>query len=232
MKLKSLISALIVFTLVMTCAMSAVSAASFATTTTYSTSGDVTVNTTATGLEDGAMVSYIIYSGDTITENSIKYIDQKTESSNRVEFSVTDATSVLNGNKIKLGSSITGSSVDATVQGKDDIVSGDSSSTLLVTVTDPLFDDTEGVVFLVNQSGSDAVTGLNIYAKKGDEVVYEFKNLNNASDNTSYYGIELLDDSGEDIFTGVTFEAVPVYNGVEMTKVADTDYWVVTPAAE
>ena len=80
MKLRSLISALIVFTLVMTCAMSAVSAASFATTTTYSTSGDVTVNTTATGLEDGAMVSYIIYSGNDITENSIKYIDQNTSS--------------------------------------------------------------------------------------------------------------------------------------------------------
>ena len=61
MKFRSLISALIVFTLVMTCAMSAVSAAKFTTTTNYSGS-DVTVTTNVTGFTDGSpMISYVIY---------------------------------------------------------------------------------------------------------------------------------------------------------------------------
>ena len=66
MKLKRIISALVVFTLVMTCAVCSVSAdATYQTITTYDVStGDITVNAKLAGAKEGSMVSYIIYGDD------------------------------------------------------------------------------------------------------------------------------------------------------------------------
>ena len=232
MKLRSIISALIVFTLVMTCAMSAVSAAQFAaqfaTTTTYSTKGEVTVSTTATGLEAGTMVSYIIYEGDEPTESSIKYIDQDTvaKDSNSVNFSVTDVVDKLNGKKIHLGSSV--GSLGANITGKDDVVTGNTGSTLIVSL-DPVPANEERVIFLVNQFGSSKQTGLNVYAKDAaGNIIYEFMNLMNMSSNNSYYAIELVDESDDKILSNVaTYEAKPVFNGAELKEVVGTSYWKV-----
>jgi len=86
MKLKRIISALIVFTMVMTCAV-CVSAdgATYQTMTTYDVStGDITVNAKLAGAAEGSMVSYIIYGDaddktvDAVAENNIVHIDQAT----------------------------------------------------------------------------------------------------------------------------------------------------------
>ena len=229
MKLRSIISALIVFTLVMACAMSAVSAAQFATTTTYSTKGEVTVSTAANGLEAGTMVSYIIYDSDKPTESSIKYIDQDTVATgkNFVKFSVTDAVDNLNGKKILLGSS--DGSLSAAMTGKDDFVLGNSSNTLLVSIDSIPDGEDERVIFLVSQFGSSEITGLNVYAKDAaGNIIYEFMNLMNMSSNTSYYAIELVDESDDEILSNVaTYEAKPVFNGAELKEVVGTSYWKV-----
>lgn len=231
MKLRSIISALIVFTLVMTCAMSAVSAAQaqFATTTTYSTNGEVTVSTeTTTSLEAGTMVSYIIYDGDEPTESSIKYIDQKTvePKMDSVKFEIKDDVNKFFGKKIRLGSSV--GSLGANITGTDDVVTGNTGSTLIVSL-DPVPDDEKRVIFLVNQFGSSKQTGLNVYAKDADDkIIYEFKNLMNMSESTSYYAIELVDESDENILSKVaSYEAKPVFNGVELEQVPGTSYWTV-----
>ena len=86
MKLKRIISALVVFTLVMTCAVCSVSAdATYQTITTYDVStGDITVNAKLAGAKEGSMVSYIIYgdddaeTADTVAESNIVHIDQAT----------------------------------------------------------------------------------------------------------------------------------------------------------
>lgn len=88
MKLKRLLCALVVFTLMMTSVVCSVSAATYQTTTVHNLSsavgdeGSVSLKTTITGLDDGSMVSYIIYDNDdgknTITEDTIAYIDQQT----------------------------------------------------------------------------------------------------------------------------------------------------------
>lgn len=104
MKLRRLISALIVFTLVLTCAMSAVSAATYRTTTSYTTDGKVRVEASVAGAAEGDMVSYIIYGdenatlgdGDatpktSVTEDNIVYIDQKTaDAEGNISFSIVD----------------------------------------------------------------------------------------------------------------------------------------------
>ena len=230
MKLRSIISALIVFTLVMACAMSAVSAEKFATTTTYSTKGEVTVFTEATGLGAGTMVSYIIYEGDKPTESSIKYIDQDTVATGKtsVNFSVTDVVDKLNGKKIHLGSSV--GSLGADITGKDDVVLGNSSTKLLVSIDSIPAGKDDRVIFLVSQfGGTSDITGLNVYAKDTNgNIIYEFKNLMNMSSNNSYYAIELVDESDDKILSNVaTYEAKPVFKGAELEQVPGRSYWTV-----
>lgn len=88
MKLKRIISALIVFTMVMTCAV-CVSAdgATYQTSTKYNVStGEITVNAKLKGATEGSMVSYIIYGDDDaenndnepVAEGNIVHIDQAT----------------------------------------------------------------------------------------------------------------------------------------------------------
>ena len=94
MKLKRLLSALVVFTIVMTSVVCSVSAAATYTVTTgYNlNTGKVTLNASVTGATDGDMVSYIIYGDDvvneteTITEGNIIHIDQATVSGNTANF--------------------------------------------------------------------------------------------------------------------------------------------------
>ena len=106
MKFRSLISALIVFTLVMTCAMSAVSAAPVTKTTTNYTASGVEVVTDVTGITNATMVSYVIFDKKDAapSDTNIKYIDQNSVSDGKTSFTVTDTVAKLDGNKILLGS--------------------------------------------------------------------------------------------------------------------------------
>ena len=230
MKLKRLISALVVFTLVMTCAMSAVSAASFATTTTYSTDGEVQVKTEINaGLEEGTMVSYIIYDDSVANvpnEDNIKYINQSAVKSGKVSFSVTDTIAKLDGKKILMGASA--GEVTPVVPNDDVVV--ENSGSLLVTVDD-IVDKTEtSATFLVSQFGSTAQTGINVYATLDNGEEYVFEGLMNLSD-SNYYAIELVDDSAAGVLKNVeSYRAVPVVDGVEMVQIGETGYWVVADA--
>lgn len=88
MKLKRLLCALVVFTLMMTSVVCSVSAATYQTATKYDLSaGAVYLETTVNGLTPGSMVSYIIYDNEAGTGvandgSNIEYIDQQTASSN------------------------------------------------------------------------------------------------------------------------------------------------------
>lgn len=91
MKLKRIISALVVFTLVMTSMVCVVNAedaaATYQTITTYDVStGEMTVNAKLAGAKEGSMVSYIIYGDadkannaeEAVAEGNIVHIDQAT----------------------------------------------------------------------------------------------------------------------------------------------------------
>ena len=96
MKLKRLLCALVVFTLMMTSVVCSVSAATYKTTTVYNVSsnpdelGTVSLKTEIAGADEGSMISYIIYNnnvkeGAEAADNKvdvdgadIEYIDQKT----------------------------------------------------------------------------------------------------------------------------------------------------------
>ena len=233
MKFRSLISALIVFTLVMICAMSAVSAAKFTTTTNYSASG-VTVRTDVTGV-DGTMISYVIYDKNdpAPSESNIKYIDQKTVSDGTTFFTVTDTVAKLDGNKILLGSNgeaITADDAEKVVN----IDNADNASNLVVAY-DGVVNATKGsVTFLVSQN-KNVQTGINVVAKDKTtkEVAYEFNGLMNMAVNegsyAKYYAIELIDESQESNridFSKYDFVVTPVVNGTAMTKISD-NYFIV-----
>lgn len=98
MKLKRLLCALVIFTLMMTSVVCSVSAATYQTTTVHNLGngagdiGTVSLKTTITGLDEGSMVSYIIYDNDEdaagynngdVAEDgaNITYIDQQTADS-------------------------------------------------------------------------------------------------------------------------------------------------------
>lgn len=79
MKMRRLISALVVFTLVMASVVSVSAAATVEVTTTYE-GGNATVEANVTGAKaNEEMITYIIYGNDkTPTEDNIVYIDQRT----------------------------------------------------------------------------------------------------------------------------------------------------------
>lgn len=223
--MKRLISALIVFTLVLTCAMSAVNAANFSTTTTYKTNGDVEVTTVATGDDiKSAMVSYVICDGDTPTDSNIKYIDQKTDTDGdgSVTFTVTDTVTKLDGKKIVMGASAGAVVADP---GANDTVNKDDTTGLLLTVDDIVGVNGESITVFVSQVGSSVKTGVNIKVTTA-EGEHEFNNLFNLSGDNDY-AIQLVDPSGE-YLTGVTSIVVtPVLSsGAALSKIAGTDYWV------
>ena len=231
MKLRSLISALIVFTLVMTCAMSAVSAARFTTTTNYSTSG-VTVTTNVTGVTKDSMISYVIYGGEAPAADNIKYIDQKSVSGNdetpgTTSFTVTDSVINFDGKKIFLGSN--GDTVAA--EASEKIVNIDNDDSSLVVSYDGVVDKAHGsVTFLVSQNLT-RQTGINVVATNSEtDEVYEFNgllNLPNTDDvYAKYYAIRLVDERENSIdFSKCEFVVTPVVNGKAMTNIG-TKYWV------
>lgn len=232
MKFRSLISALIVFTLVMTCAMSAVSAAAtFTTTTTYTASG-VKVVTNVTGIERATMVSYVIFdkNDDAPSDTNIKYIDQNSVSDGKTSFTVTDTVAKLDGNKILLGSN----GEDITAGAAEKVVNIDNDSSLVVSY-DGVVNATKGsVTFLVSQN-TNVQTGINVVAKDKTtkEVAYEFNGLMNMAGNegsyAKYYAIELVDeslDSNRIDFSKYDFVVTPVVNGTAMTKISD-NYFIV-----
>jgi hypothetical protein len=210
--------------------MSAVSAATFTTTTKYSPSG-VTVRTDVTGV-DGTMISYVIYDKNdpAPSESNIKYIDQNTVSDGTTFFTVTDTVANLDGNKILLGSS--GEAV--TADDAEKVVNIDNASDLVVSY-DGVVNATKGsVTFLVSQS-TNVQTGINVVAidKETNEEVYEFNDLMNMAVNdgsyAKYYAIELIDESQESNridFSKYDFVVTPVVNGTAMTKISD-NYFIV-----
>ena len=228
MKFRSLISALIVFTLVMTCAMSAVSAATVTTTTNYTASG-VEVVTKVTGITNATMVSYVIFdkNADAPTDTNIKYIDQNSVSNGTTSFTVTDTVAKLDGNKILLGSN--GEAI--TADGAEKFVNIDKDSNLVVAYDGVVNVDDDSVTFLVSQNLT-TKTGINVVAKDKvtDNVLYEFVGLMNLSNvDTKYYAIKLIDDRENGIdFSNCTFEVTPVLvDGTVMTNVPNSDYWTV-----
>ncbi len=124
MKLKRLISTLIVFTLVMACAVS-VSAASAGVTSVYTLDGELKVTATVTGATKDDMVSYVLCDDGTITDaSSIKYIDQATVGEDgEVEFVVTDSVANLGATKVKFGTN--GTAIAATNETIETITNGE-----------------------------------------------------------------------------------------------------------
>ncbi len=224
MKFRSLISALVVFTIVM-CAMSAVSAATFTTTTNYTASG-VQVVTDVTGITSANMVSYVIFDkNDPAPSNTnIKYIDQKSVSGGTTSFTVTDTVAKLDGNKILLGSN--GEAI--TANDAEKVVNIDNDSSLVVAYDGVVNEDDGSVTFLVSQNLT-TKTGINVVATDAGGNVYEFVGLMNLSEeDAKYYAINLIDNRENGIdFSACTFEVTPVLeNGTVMTNVANSNYWV------
>ena len=222
--MKRFISALVVFTLVLTCAMSAVSAANFATTTTYTANGDVAVTTVATG-EDikSAMVSYVICDGDTPTDSNIKYIDQKTDTDDdgSVTFTVTDTVAKLDGKKVVMGASAGSVSAATTA---DETVNTSTTDALLLTVDHDEFEDGLVTVY-VTQVGSTAKTGVNITVTTATGI-HEFTNLFNLSSDNDY-AIQLIDETGEILTDIEGIVVTPIdENGNELSEISGTGYWV------
>ena len=237
MKLKSLISALVVFTIVMTCAVSAVSAmeAKYTTTTTYSAAG-VTVTTEVTGLSEDSMVSYVIYDDsetDVPNDGNIKYINQDTASKGNVSFTITDTVAKLNGKKILMGSNL--DTLVPKIPNDNRVDDIEDSSYLLVTYDGEVNKEDNSVTFLVHQNKADVQTGINVVATVGDEE-YVFNNLVNLAVNDGlydkYYAIQLVDKRTENPidFSACTFKVTPVVNGIEMTNMSDSKYWIETVA--
>ena len=226
MKFRSLISALIVFTLVMTCAMSAVSAAPVTKTTTNYTASGVEVVTKVTGITNATMVSYVIFdkNADAPTDTNIKYIDQNSVSNGTTSFTVTDTVAKLDGNKILLGSN--GEAI--TADGAEKFVNIDKDSNLVVAYDGVANAGKGSVTFLVSQNLT-TKTGINVVATDKDGNVYEFFGLMNLSEDAKYYAIKLIDDRENGIdFSNCTFEVTPVLvDGTVMTNVPNSDYWTV-----
>ena len=227
MKFRSLISALIVFTLVMTCAMSAVSAAPVTKTTTNYTASGVEVVTNVTGITNATMVSYVIFDKKDAapSDTNIKYIDQNSVSDGKTRFTVTDTVAKLDGNKILLGSN----GEPITANDAENVVNIDKDSTLVVAYDGVVNEDDGSVTFLVSQNLT-TKTGINVVAKdKAGNVLYEFVGLMNLSEDAKYYAINLIDDRENGIdFGACTFEVTPVLvDGTVMTNVPNSDYWTV-----
>ena len=207
MKFRSLISALVVFTIVM-CAMSAVSAATFTTTTNYTASG-VQVVTDVTGITSANMVSDVIFDkNDAAPSNTnIKYIDQKSVSGGTTSFTVTDTVAKLDGNKILLGSN--GEAI--TANDAEKVVNIDNDSSLVVAYDGVVNEDDGSVTFLVSQNLT-TKTGINVVATDSVGNVYEFVGLMNLSEeDAKYYAINLIDNRENGIdFSDCTFEVTPV----------------------
>ena len=226
MKFRSLISALVVFTIVM-CAMSAVSAATFTTTTSYTASG-VEVVTNVTGIESATMVSYVIFdkNDNTPSATNIKYIDQNSVSGGTTRFTVTDTVAKLDGNKILLGSN----GEPITADDAEKVVNIDNDSSLVVAYDGVVNEEDGSVTFLVSQNLT-TKTGINVVAKDKvtGNVLYEFVGLMNLSEDAKYYAINLIDDRENGIdFGACTFEVTPVLvDGTVMTNVPNSDYWTV-----
>ena len=224
MKFRSLISALVVFTIVM-CAMSAVSAATFTTTTNYTASG-VQVVTDVTGITSANMVSYVIFdkNDDAPSNTNIKYIDQKSVSGGTTRFTVTDTVAKLDGNKILLGNN---GEEAITANDAEKVVNIDNDSSLVVAYDGVVNEDDGSVTFLVSQNLT-TKTGINVVATDAVGNVYEFVGLMNLSEeDAKYYAINLIDNRENGInFSACTFKVTPVVNGEEMTNISGTNYWI------
>lgn len=244
MKLRRLISAFVVFTLVMTCAVCSVSAANvkFTTTTSYNaTTSEVTVETKAT-VTSNSMVSYIIYGddtlggNDTVNQDNIKYIDQQTATSGSVTFTVTDAIAKLGNRSIMLGSNA--DTLSPTVEDVDDVVRSTEGDAIFVSIDSaPIIgtnsDGKKTLTFLVHQSGKDVTTGINVYAydKTTKEKKHEFLGLANYN-GQKYYAIRLVDDTDGDYINSDNYDYVaePYYindsnEEVTLTTTGDTAYY-------
>lgn len=86
---------------------------SYVTTTTYVMDGTTTklqVNTNVTGADEGTMLTYLAYTGETADDNSIIYIDQQTaDADKKASFNYTTAEANITGVTVKYGSSVSDS---------------------------------------------------------------------------------------------------------------------------
>lgn len=187
MKLKRIISALVVFTLVMTCAVCTVNAAGvYQATTHYTSDGKVSVTAEVTGANDGDFVSYIIYGDDdasnndvdgvkeAVTEGNIKYIDQATVSGTvadfgTIEFDVED----IENRNIKFATN-----------GEDLI----AAETTVEQVTNPKAIDTTKMVGLGLSSFGNNLSDVTVEDAKGRIVVTEL--LSNGELRTQVLGYQ------------------------------------------
>lgn len=230
MKLRRLISALIVFTLVMTCALSVVNAAdvSYSTKTTkYNVATDeITVETTATVTKD-SMVSYIIYDGE-LNEDNITYIDQQTATDGTVKFTVTDSYEKLGGNSILMGSNLDKLTAAESEIRNNGIVTPDDSA-FFVTIDAGIVDEAaDTLTFLVSQSKNTYVTGIDVYAyEKGTNTVANvFKGFKNMASPTTDYAITLTENTDDETVNYIDselydYKAVPYYIDNDVVKYLD-----------
>ncbi len=246
MKMKRIISALIVFTLVMACAVSA-SAATGSITSMYTLDGNIRVKATVTDAAEGDMVSYVLYNGDNIGSDSIVYIDQATQGeSGNIEFDVTDTITRFKDAKFKFG---TNASTAVTAPTEVDVNADLNASEIKWATIDfaPFYgaDGDITILFTVSEALKAETVGLNVTFTPtdanttGEELVLNgLKALRNDSDTTVNLGIQLVkgDASFDKYFdsTMYTVSAVPYYGATptvlskqnEAGSEVDTGYYV------
>lgn len=104
---KVLVCALAALFLMASC-LTAFATPAYVTTTSYVTEDGVTslnVKTVVTGAEDDTMLTYLAYTGEAATDETVVFIDQKTADGEPVEFNYTTAESNLTGVTVKFGTS-------------------------------------------------------------------------------------------------------------------------------
>lgn len=108
---KVLVCALAALFLMATC-LTAFATVSYETTTAYNSDGNIEVTTQATSDTNGEMVTYLAYTGDSATEESIVYIDQQTYYGEALTFSYVMDDEKLSTVTVKSGSSSANTATD------------------------------------------------------------------------------------------------------------------------
>ena len=186
MKLRRLISVLIIFTLIMASAVCVSANPASKVYTVYGTDGNASIKATVSA-DPGVMVSYIVYgseSDNTLSEKNITYIDQQTvlAGQTKVEFPlVTGALSAIEGRLVRFGSSA--GTVSSTVNNV-----GDSLSTTKWIKVDDITANTTDKSITVKLTVNDTIVGSG-YSKYAAGIDMK---LTNAGNTITFEDLDIL----------------------------------------
>ncbi len=118
---KTIVALVLVMTLVATMGMSAMAAADYSTKTVYQADGKISVEAKASGLPEGAIVTYVATADPSDVENTIVYLNQKNADVNgKAQFTYTTDIANINASMF-FGGSEEETRVEATVTGGFDV---------------------------------------------------------------------------------------------------------------